>query len=233
MNNYDTRDEDMGGKQEIAYQHIKNNILNGNYGAGNRLVADNIAKELHCSVIPVREGIRRLVTEGLVEYVPNVGASVIKIDDQTYADTITAFALIEGYVVALAKPLIDHATINDLTKMIEEMEKSLYETNDLLKFDQLNRSFHEKLYEKCPNTALIDLINVLRTKLAFIRKSIFIFIPNRAEESLKDHKEILRLINSDASFDEIEKYVRGHKLKSVEAFREYAKKLKLGEKVGF
>ncbi len=61
-------------KSEAAYATISERINNGAYSPGYRLVLGTIAEELGCSVVPVREAIRRLEAEGLVNFTRNVGA---------------------------------------------------------------------------------------------------------------------------------------------------------------
>ncbi|MEG2577897.1 MAG: GntR family transcriptional regulator, partial [Glutamicibacter sp.] len=62
-------------KSEAAYQLVSERIVNGAYSPGYRLVLGTIADELGCSVVPVREAIRRLEAEGLVHFTRNVGAT--------------------------------------------------------------------------------------------------------------------------------------------------------------
>lgn len=67
---------------ERAYSHIRGKITAGDLAPGRRLVNRSLASEIGVSVIPVREAIHRLATEGLVEHVPGSGAFVRKTDRQ-------------------------------------------------------------------------------------------------------------------------------------------------------
>ncbi|GAB6891676.1 hypothetical protein JCM14450A_26820 [Geobacillus stearothermophilus] len=63
-------------KTQLAYEYILSRIENGVYGPGYRVVIGQIARELGLSSIPVREAIRQLEAEGLVEFKPYTGAVV-------------------------------------------------------------------------------------------------------------------------------------------------------------
>ena len=75
--------EHAGGsisKSERVYRTLRQGILSGRYSAGYRLVLDRIAREIGVSAVPVREAVRRLEAEGLVEFQRNVGAIVTGVD---------------------------------------------------------------------------------------------------------------------------------------------------------
>ena len=67
---------------EQAYRHIRSKLSNGTFVPGEQLVNRVLATEIGVSVIPVREAINRLATEGLVEHVPGSGAFVRQADSQ-------------------------------------------------------------------------------------------------------------------------------------------------------
>ena len=60
-------------KQERVYVVLRGRLFDGTYGPGHRLVIDALARELEVSPMPVREAIRRLEAEGLVDYQRNQG----------------------------------------------------------------------------------------------------------------------------------------------------------------
>src|SRR5690625_4614783 len=75
-------------KADQAHQHVLNGITSGQYKPGDRLVLSTIANELGMSVVPVREAIRRLQTDNLVQFERNVGATVTGIDPIEYHHTM-------------------------------------------------------------------------------------------------------------------------------------------------
>ncbi|MDQ7864069.1 GntR family transcriptional regulator [Peribacillus frigoritolerans] len=82
--------------------------MDGTYGSGQRIIIDQTAKELSLSPIPVREAIRQLESDGLIQYKPYSGAVVTSINESEYIETLSVLSLLEGYAAALSS-----LTMND------------------------------------------------------------------------------------------------------------------------
>lgn len=208
-------------KQELAYQTMRGRILDGTYGPGYRVIIDELARELGCSAIPVREAVRRLEAEGLIEYTRHTGARVITIDERQYRDTLATLAVLEGYATAIAAPCLDGGDFAALGWLMDDMRVAA-EGGDLLRYGELNRAFHETIYRRCPNAYLIDQIRSAWARLDSMRHSIFVLIPERARASLLDHDRIIGLLQRGAPAGEIEWAVREHKLSTAQAFATWA-----------
>jgi DNA-binding GntR family transcriptional regulator len=211
-----------GSKSEQAYTAIKAGIVEGTYAPGHRLVLAKIAEDLGVSVVPVREAIRRLEAEGLVKFERNVGATVAGIDPTEYLYTMQTLSIVEGAATALSAPLIGEADIARARAVNAEMRDCL-EHFDPVRFTRLNQDFHSVLFERCPNPHLLDLVHRGWNRLALIRASTFRFVPGRAHDSVDEHEALLRLIESGASSDEIEKAARLHRSATLDAYLARAK----------
>ncbi len=100
-------------KSQLAYRTIKERISDGSYSPGYRLVLGRIAEELGVSAVPVREAIRMLEAEGLVQFERNVGAQVAMLDPTEYQVTMQTLALVEGFATAVSAP---HMTPDDVAR---------------------------------------------------------------------------------------------------------------------
>lgn len=207
-------------KLELAYRTIRQRILEGVYGPGYRVVIDELARELGCSAIPVREAIRRLEAEGLLEYTRNAGARVVTIDEREYVDVLSTLAVLEGYATALAAPRMSPRDLVPLRAFEEEMQRAV-EAGDMLRYSTLNRAYHEAIYAHCPNRYLVAQIENAWARLDSMRHSIFVLLPGRARTSLEDHRRITDLIERRAPAEEIEQVVRQHKLATARAFQSW------------
>lgn len=205
------------GKSQRAYEWIRAQMASQLYGPGSRLVMATIADSIGVSVVPVREAIRRLEAEGLVTFQRNVGAQVTLIDEDDYVFTMQALAVLEGAVTALAAPLLTPADL-DHAESINEQMAALLEDFDPLTFTRLNQQFHAALFESCPNPRLLDLVRLDWSRLAGLRHSTFVYIPERARDSVIEHTEILDLIRTDADSLKIELATRHHRWRTVDAF---------------
>lgn len=86
-----------------VFDKIRSDILNGKYKRGEELVESSIGKELGISRTPVREAIRQLELEGLVQLVPNKGAFVTGISEKDVRDIYLIRARLEGLAARMAK----------------------------------------------------------------------------------------------------------------------------------
>lgn len=205
-------------KRQYAYQVIRSRILEGVYVPGQRIVIDQIAKEVNSSHIPVREAIHQLESEQLIEYEPNIGAIVKGINDSLYMDTLQVLALLEGYATALSAPHINQSGIQKLTEINEKMSEHL-QNYELDKIAELNRAFHFFIYSYCPNELLITNIKEMWERLDVVRHTGFRFFPKRTPHSIEEHNTIIHYLSDNKSADEIERYTRNHKLNTLEAFK--------------
>ncbi len=206
-------------KAERAYIFIKDNITNGTFGPGFRLVLGQIATELGISVVPVREAIRRLEAEGLVTFTQNVGAQVVATDSREYRYTMETLSLVEGMATAMAAPFLEPSDIASARAINEQMRQCL-EDFDPKRFTELNHEFHSVIYEHCANLHILDLVHRGWNRLATIRESTFTSIPGRAQGSVEEHDHLLDLIESNADLITIELAAREHRLATLEQFLE-------------
>jgi DNA-binding GntR family transcriptional regulator len=211
-----------GSKSQQAYQAVKARIVEGTYTPGYRLVLGAIARDLGFSVVPVREAIRRLEAEGLVTFERNVGATVAGIDPTEYLYTMQTLSIVEGAATALSAPLISGTDIARARAVNEEMRECL-EHFDPVRFTQLNQDFHSVLFEHCPNPHILDLVHRGWNRLASLRSSTFRFVPGRARDSVDEHEKLLKLIETGADADDIEKAARLHRSATLDAYLAQAK----------
>lgn len=204
-------------KSQVAYQWIKERIASSEFTPGYRLVLAAIAEQLDMSVVPVREAIRQLEAEGMVTFERNVGAHVAMIDDSQYRQSMEALAILEGAATALAARLL---TADDLRRA-RELNALLVETLDHFEprsFTALNQKFHAVLYGPCPNPRVLDLVTAEWSRLNHLRVSTFSFVPERARESVREHEDIMRLIEAGAPLADIEDASRRHRSATLAAY---------------
>ena len=118
-------------KADFAYSLLKQRILDGASEPGDRLVIEQLAREIDVSVVPVREAIRRLEAEGYVTYTRNIGATVASIDMARYPETVEALAILEGAATGLATPHITGADIAAARKVNDDLRRSVDTTGSL------------------------------------------------------------------------------------------------------
>jgi len=169
---------------------LREAILTGRLKAGERLVEERIADELGVSRNPVREAIRALASEGLIEVAARRGASVAVMSEQEARETIEVRALLEGHNARLAARRHD-------TRVIKRIEAVLNKGTAAVNaghFDQLyrlNQEFHSELAAAGQNRVLGDLLQRLRGRTAMLFAPMS---PSRQSRSWNEHAGILRAI---------------------------------------
>ncbi|HEY4552421.1 MAG TPA: GntR family transcriptional regulator [Bacillaceae bacterium] len=204
-------------KQQKAYRVIKARIVERVYAPGQRIVIDQLARELETSSIPVREAIRQLEAEGLLHYKQNIGPVVSEINESEYYETLKLLAVLEGYATALSAQDFPQEKIGVLKEINERMKEALEEF-DFQKFGKLNSEFHKNIYEECGNTILKETIKGMWKRMDAIRGLGSTLYSVRVKESIQEHEQIIGLLEQGAEFGLIEERVRMHKIKTAEDF---------------
>jgi DNA-binding GntR family transcriptional regulator len=106
---------------EVAYEVLREAILGGRLPPGARIVEADVARQMAISRSPVREAVRKLEHEGLVEYVPRHGTVVVGLSRDDVADAYELRAHLEAYGARLAAMRASDASLADLMELIERM----------------------------------------------------------------------------------------------------------------
>lgn len=201
-------------KQEQAYQYLRERILSGVYRPGHRLVLARLAEELNMSEIPVREAIKRLEAEHLVQYDSYIGPVVAIPTNQEIIESLELLAYLEGLATSMAVPHLTDEHLNRLEQIVDDMKKAAKE-KDAAAYQQLNKEFHSTIYESTPNQVLLrmitNLFNHTERLWAGEPKRLLLFSDQEhVNQSLQDHEQILRALQiGDAQTAEV--LVRNHK----------------------
>lgn len=198
-------------KVDLIYDLLIEKIEKGGYKQGDRLVISKIAKQCNVSDIPVREALRRLESEGYIKTKANQGAIISGFNKDRLISIFQIKGVLEGYATRIS---IDYQTPNSIKKMHikNEQIRKAFEENDIKRYSQLNIQFHLGIYECIPQKELYNMICDLWKKWG-ITKSVFAVVPKRVEDSIREHEEIIRLIE-EKQYDEVEQYVRYHKFRA-------------------
>ena len=175
-----------------VFDKIRSDILNGKYKRGEELVESSIGKELGISRTPVREAIRQLELEGLVQLVPNKGAFVTGISEKDVRDIYLIRARLEGLAARMAAKNITPELLDAMEETVVLSEyhakKEHYE-----QVCEMDSKFHKLLYNASGSRILEHTLTdfhqyVQRVRMASIMKK------RRMEKSNDEHDAILTAI---------------------------------------
>ena len=187
----------MTTSSERAYHAVKEAILDGRYGGGMRLPEDMIAGELGFSRTPVRDALRRLNSEGLVEIAPNFGARVTQWSQMQLEEMTAMRIMLEGYAAQLAATKITPAELDELLRHNDAWEAAVSSSPkpDIDGIANSNLSFHRTIVTAAGNKFLAQAIEPL-WHLPLVMKKYAMFSRERLELSRQHHSEIIAALSA-------------------------------------
>lgn len=190
-----------------VYDHIREDILNGIYKEHEELKEATLGEKLGVSRTPVREALRQLELEGLVEIIPNKGARVTGITKKDIDDIYQIRYLLEGLSARWATEHVTEA-------QIEKMEETLYLTEfhankgNFAQVYELDSQFHELMYEASGSKMLNHILSDFHMYVTRIRKTS-LATDNRSKNSTEEHRAILEAIK-ERNADKAEECAHNH-----------------------
>ncbi len=173
----------------LIFEKIREDILNGRYATGDKLVEIKLADELGVSRTPVREALKQLELDGLVENIPNRGVVVKGISKKDIDDILTIRLCIEGLVGQwAAERILDHE-IKELEEIFDLME-FYSQKGDVEKIFELNTKFHETLYQTTKSRYLEGVLNDFQLFIKTARNSS-LKSEGRIQNALEEHRQIV------------------------------------------
>ena len=177
-----------------VFSKIREDILNGRYKEHEELKEIRIGKELGVSRTPVREALRQLELEGLVQIIPNRGAFVTGIQAKDVKDIYMIRARLEGLCARWA-------TENITKDQMEAMEENVYLAEyhagkgHLDQMVDLDSQFHHIMYSACHSKMLEHLLIDYHQYVHRVRKKTLSNV-TRGTASNKEHRAIMEAIRA-------------------------------------
>lgn len=150
--------------RDVVFNTLRQAILRGELKPGERLMEIQLANKLGVSRTPIREALRKLELEGLVNMVPRKGAAVADITEKSLRDVLEVRKALEELSVQLACEKITEEEIEELKRVAERFKDTL-DDQDVTKIAEADVAFHDVIYTATDNQKLILLLNNLREQM--------------------------------------------------------------------
>ncbi|WP_195434421.1 GntR family transcriptional regulator [Coprococcus comes] len=177
-----------------VFQTIRDDILKGKYEENDELREATLGKELGVSRIPVREALRQLELEGLVNIIPNKGAYVTGISDKDVHDIYMIRSMLEGLCVRWATEHITQEQLEELDEIILLSEYHM-DKGHSDQLTELDGRFHQILYEASQSRILDHVLSDFHKYVQLARRTS-VKTEERAIKSIGEHNEILNAIKA-------------------------------------
>ncbi len=193
--------------RDVVFNTLRQAILKGELEPGERLMEITLANKLGVSRTPIREAIRKLELEGLVNMIPRKGAVVASISEKDMKDVLEVRITLEELAVSLAVKNMQQEDISQLCDAGKAFENAVI-AKDIVNIVEADVAFHDVIYNKTGNKRLIQIINNLREQMYRYRLE---YIKDARTHSIliSEHNDIINCI-SRKDIEEAKKAVREH-----------------------
>lgn len=207
-------------KQRFVYQALRDAIMRCALPPGQRLIIEEIAHELGVSPIPVREALRLLQSEGLIENVPHTGAIVAPV---THTSVVETFTVLEGLEVVSARTAARRMTADDarhLDALLAEMDATL-DRDDRAAWGDGNTAFHRAIVQITALPLLIEMTERALGQWDRVRRSFFrdVLTP-RVRQAQHEHHAILAAMRAGDE-TRLDALLRAHNQSALAAYVAY------------
>jgi DNA-binding GntR family transcriptional regulator len=177
-----------GDSVDRVRAHLEVRILEGRLQPEERLIEREICRAVGCGRSPVREALRLLAADGLVEMHPRRGARVSRITAREVRDTFQIFEALETLATRLAARHLRPGYGRLFARLLDAMARAVAGQN-LKAYFRLNAKFHQTIYEASGNRTLARLLLNLGKQITRFRFAA-LATPGRMSASLREHRAL-------------------------------------------
>ena len=183
-----------GALHEQATQRLRQMLVEGQIAPGAKLNERELCEELNVSRTPLREAIKTLAAEGLVELVPNRGAVAVQLSETDVHNTFEVMAGLEAASGQLAAQRVTDAELAEIKALHYEM-LAAYTRRDLSAYYPLNAAIHRAINAAARNPVLTSTYNQVNARLQALR-----FRSNQDGEkwsrAVKEHEAMIQALEA-------------------------------------
>lgn len=185
----------MAKAVDKAYYTVRERIVRGVYPACSRITEQEVAAAAGVSRTPVREALRKLHAEGLLEFIPHQGAIVTEWTSEDRDDVFEMRALLEGYGAARAARRMTPEILEELRQLAEEQYHETLSKREgyLERVGELNGRFHHLIQECAASPRLVTALSSM-IEAQVMLKSFETYQDEDMIRSASHHLEIVRAL---------------------------------------
>ena len=181
---------EYASRSELAYQKLRGAIQSGVLRPGQRVMEVEVADSLAISRTPVREALRRMESEGMLEMEPRSGLVVASISRQAMLELYVMREVLEGTAARLCARNASDIELLELQELVKR-EARLHD--DPAALVRHNRQFHEAVHRGAHNRYLEKSLSAVNDSMWLLGKSQML-IAERAKGAIAEHAELFAAI---------------------------------------
>lgn len=194
---------ESGGRTLAGRIHaaLRRRIMSGAIGAGERLVVDRLAAEFDTSITPIREALRLLERDALIEVRPHCGATVCLPSPQRFRELHQVRGALEPLAMAQACGHLTPMDLDELSRTIEVGRAVLAEADNPdspRRWIEADTAFHALIWRRSGNALLERMLSQLMDLIRLHRELYFVCM-QRIARSVDEHQAIVDALRSGDS----------------------------------
>ncbi|MBC7190303.1 GntR family transcriptional regulator [Candidatus Aerophobetes bacterium] len=180
---------------EKAYQRIKKLIISNDYPPGTSLQEPELVRKLGMSRTPIREALRKLEREKLVEIIPQKGAFVSGISPERLKEIFQIREIIEPKAAEIAASSISLSKLREIKKELLNLRNKEVEDISYTKSYELDRKLHNLIISTVGNKLMIEILESLKVDIR--RACHFAMAKSRnIQKFIDEHLEIIEALET-------------------------------------
>ncbi|BBK29499.1 DNA-binding GntR family transcriptional regulator [Stella humosa] len=172
---------------------VRDMIIEGELAPGSRIHEGNLGRALGVSRTPLREALKFLASEGLIELVPARGAIVRRFTPKDVQDALSVLGSLEALAGRLACAQASDAELAEIRRVHDAMMEC-YAARDRLPYFKLNQEIHSRILAASGNAVLAYVHGILQARLKRIRY-VGNEAPDRWAGAVADHEAIIAALD--------------------------------------
>ena len=206
----------VGYLAQEAAKRIREMIRKGALKKGDRILEAPMCQAMGVSRTPLREALRILSSEGLIELIPNRGAYVAQPSIKDIGEMFYVMSILEGTCARVCVEKMDDEGLRRLDDFYRKLEQHC-QAEDREKYMAVNHSFHSLVQELAGNSVLSEVIDALRQKILLYRYRQ-IYQPNRLKESMQEHRDLQQAFR-ERNPEAAERFMQEHLTRQFNALK--------------
>ncbi len=171
---------------------LRTAITSGRFAPGQRLVEKDLCELTGVSRASVREALRQLESEGLIETLPNRGPSVSRLSPQDAVSIYQVRGALEALAAQLFAAQASDAQVAELEAAVQVLEQA-YKARDVDRIVDAKRRFYAVLYQGSGNSMIATILNTMNARITMLRR-VSLSSPKRGPASLREIRAVLTAI---------------------------------------
>jgi Transcriptional regulators len=207
-------------RSNIVYETIKTKIMMGEIEAHSPLTEEGLAEEYQVSRTPVREALRKLEQDGLVEMIPRKGAYVKGLTLMDIEEIFTVREALEGISAKIATELLSDYNISVIESALTDADRNLDDRNSETVFAKGNE-IHNVILKVAGNGRVLSIVSNLQVHIQRLHM-LSSSIPGRLKRSSEEHWLILQAIkqrDGELAEKRMREHIRSTKESLILAFK--------------